>query len=585
MRGEWTLVWSELRQGLATALQAAGIDAGDRLERVELAIPRERSHGDWTTNLAMILAKAAKQPPRAVAEAIAKHFPLEGSPFAAVEVAGPGFLNFRYRDAFVAELPNRILGDGSAYGRSESGAGERILVEFVSANPTGPMNIVSARAAAVGSALVRLLRTAGYDAASEFYVNDAGNQVDLLGESLAARFAAHVGVERAFPEEGYRGSYVLEIAKQLPEAEARAALARADGARWFRDQALTRVVEWQRGDLARYGVEFDRWFHESTLHPEAVDRTRARLVERGVTYRAERPEGVTEAAEARVEAKEGAAGGSGEALWLRATQFGDSMDRVITRSDGRPTYLLPDIAYHLDKRERGYRRAINLWGPDHHAYITTLGAGLQALGLEGDFLQVLIVQQVNLLRDGQAVKMSKRAGEFDTLADLVDEVGADCAKFFFLMRSTSSHLDFDLAVAKRQNDENPAFYVQYAHARIASVIRKGAEVGLVPAEGEPTSLGDPAEVALVRQLATWPEVVRGAAQAREPHRIPAFLVETAAEFHRFYHACRVVHPEEAALSRHRLRLCAAAAQVLRNGLELMGVSAPERLERPAEASA
>ena len=286
-----------------------------------------------------------------------------------------------------------------------------------------------------------------------------------------------------------------------------------------------------------------------------------------------------------VEAKEGAAGGSGEALWLRATRFGDSMDRVITRSDGRPTYLLPDIAYHLDKRERGYRRAINLWGPDHHAYITTLNAGLQALGLENDFLQVLIVQQVNLLRDGQAVKMSKRAGEFDTLADLVDEVGADCAKFFFLMRSTSSHLDFDLAVAKRQNDENPAFYVQYAHARIASVIRKGAESGLSPAEGESTPLTDPAEVALVRQLATWPEVVRGAAQAREPHRIPAFLVETAAEFHRFYHACRVVHPEEAALSRHRLRLCAAAAQVLRNGLELMGVSAPERLERPAEASA
>ena len=578
-------MWSELRAGLTTALAAAGLDAGDRVERVELAIPRERSHGDWTTNLAMVLAKAVKQPPRAVAEAIAKHFPLEGSPFSAVEVAGPGFLNFRYREEFLADLPQRMLDSGAEYGRSGWGQGERILVEFVSANPTGPMNIVSARAAAVGSALVRLLCTAGYDAASEFYVNDAGNQVDLLGESLAARFAERIGVERAFPEEGYRGTYVRDLAAQLPEADARAALARPDGARWFRDQALARVVEWQRGDLARYGVTFDRWFHESTLHPVAVDRTRERLIERGVTYRAERPEGVTEAAEARVGAGEGAAGGSGIALWLRATQYGDSMDRVITRSDGRPTYLLPDIAYHLDKRERGYRRAINLWGPDHHAYITTLNAGLQALGLEDDFLQVLIVQQVNLLRDGQAVKMSKRAGEFDTLADLVDEVGADCAKFFFLMRSTSSHLDFDLAVAKRQNDENPAFYVQYAHARIASVLRKGAEVGLTPATGAAVPLGDPAEVALVRQLATWPEVVRGAAVAREPHRIPAFLVETAAGFHRFYHECRVVHPEEAALSRHRLRLCAAAAQVLRNGLALMGVSAPERLERPAEASA
>ena len=260
------------------------------------------------------------------------------------------------------------------------------------------------------------------------------------------------------------------------------------------------------------------------------------------------------------------------------------MDRVIVRSDGRPTYLLPDLAYHADKRTRGFRRAINLWGPDHHAYIGTLTAGLRALGLEEDFLHVLIVQQVNLLRDGVAVKMSKRAGEFDTLRDLVDEVGADCAKFFFLMRSTSSHLDFDLGLAKLQNDENPAYYVQYAHARIASVLRKGSEAGLTPADGAAAALDHPAELALVRQLVTWPEVVRGAAQAREPHRIPTFLVETAAEFHRFYQACRVVS-DDAGVSRHRLRLCAAAAQVLRNGLALMGVSAPERLERAAEASA
>ena len=585
MHGEWTLVWSELRHGLAAALAAAGIDAGGRVDDVELAIPRERSHGDWTTNLAMILAKAAKQPPRSIADAIAKHFPLEGSPFSAVEVAGPGFLNFRYRDSFVAALPARVLAEGGAYGRSDAGAGERVLVEFVSANPTGPMNIVSARAAAVGSALVRLLEMAGYASASEFYVNDAGNQVDLLGESLASRFAERIGESRPLPEEGYRGEYVRELAAGLPEADARAALARPDGARWFRDQALVRVIEWQRSDLARYGVTFDRWFHESALHPGAVDKTRERLIERSVTYRAEKPEGVTEAAEARVDAGAGAAAGSGIALWLCATRFGDSMDRVITRSDGRPTYLLPDLAYHLDKRTRGFRRAINLWGPDHHAYITTLTAGLKALGLEDDFLQVLIVQQVNLLRDGQAVKMSKRAGEFDTLADLIDEVGADCAKFFFLMRSTSSHLDFDLAVAKRQNDENPAFYVQYAHARICSVLAKGSESGLSPAAAESTALGDAAETALVRQLATWPEVVRGAAHAREPHRIPAFLVETAAEFHRFYHACRVVDPEQPAVSRHRLRLCAAAAQVLRNGLALMGVSAPERLERSEEVRA
>jgi len=578
------LVWNELRAGLEHALAAAGLDAGDRLERLELAIPRERTHGDWTTNLAMTLAKAVKQPPRAVAEAIARHFPLERSPFAKVEVAGPGFLNFRYADAWLAALPALIVAEGGRFGRSEAGAGEHVLVEFVSANPTGPMNIVSARAAAVGSALVRLLDHAGYVAGSEFYVNDAGNQVDLLGASLAARFAERIGATFPFPEEGYRGEYVRELASKLPDAEARAALARPGGAAWFRDQALERVVEWQRTDLASYGVTFDRWFRESTLHPDAVENARRALEARGVTYRAERPEGVTEAAEARVKAEAGAAAGGGIATWLRTTGFGDAMDRVVIRSDGRPTYLLPDIAYHADKRARGWRKAINLWGPDHHAYVGTLSAAIRAYGLEPDFLTILIVQQVNLMRDGQAVKMSKRAGEFDTLRDLVDEVGADCAKFFFLMRSSSSHLDFDLELAKRQNDENPAFYVQYAHARIRSVLRVGAERGLEPAEGPATVLTEAAEVSLVRQLATWPEVVRGAALAREPHRVPSFLVETAAEFHRFYHACRVV-TEDVPRSRHRLRLCAATAQVLRNGLSLLGVSAPERLERPAEAGA
>jgi arginyl-tRNA synthetase len=460
----------------------------------------------------------------------------------------------------------------------------RILVEYVSANPTGPMNIVSARAAAVGSALVRLLDAAGYAPASEFYVNDAGNQVDLLGESVAARFAERIGESRPLPEEGYRGEYVKELAARLPEAEARAALARQDGARWFRDHALELVVEWQRQDLLDYGVTFDRWYRESTLHGAAVEQARIALEARGVTYRAARPEGVTEAAEARVRADVGAAAGTGIATWLRTTPYGDSMDRVVVRSDGRPTYLLPDIAYHADKRARGFRHAINLWGPDHHAYVGTLSAALQAYGLEPDFLHILIVQQVNLLRDGQAVKMSKRAGEFDTLRDLLDDVGADNAKFLFLMRSTTSHLDFDLELAKRQNDDNPAFYVQYAHARIRSVLRKAAERELAPAEGQASLLEPGPEVALARQLATWPEVVRGAAAAREPHRVPAYLVETAAEFHRFYHECRVVG-DDVAVSRRRLRLCAAAAQVLQNGLALMGVTAPERLERAAESPA
>jgi len=532
----------------------------------------------------MILGKRLRRPPRALAEAIAAGFP-RSAVIDRVEVAGPGFLNFRYSDAFVAALPARIVAEGEQFGRSPSGAGERVLVEYVSANPTGPMNVVSARAAAVGSALVRVLQAAGFEASSEFYVNDAGNQVELLGASVAARFAERVGVERAFPEDGYHGDYLRDLAAALPEAEGRAALAAPEGDRWFRDQALTRMLAWQQGDLEAYGVAFDRWFRESELHDsQAVAATRAELEARGEAYRSHEPEGVTEAAEARVRDEKGAAAGTGEATWLRASRHGDDMDRVLVRSDGRPTYLLPDIAYHRDKRARGFRRAIDLWGPDHHAYIRTLRSGLLALGAEPDFLEVLIVQQVNLLRDGQEVKMSKRAGRFVTLRELVDEVGPDCAKFFFLMRSTGAHLDFDLTLALQQNDQNPAYYVQYAHARIASVLRLAAERGLMPASGTADALSAPEEAALVRRLATFPEVVRGAAFAREPHRIPGFLTETAATFHRFYHACRVVG-EDAALSRHRLRICAATQQVLRNGLALMGVSAPERLERAAETTA
>jgi arginyl-tRNA synthetase len=552
------LVWNALTDGLSEALRAVGLFTPERMARLELAIPRDPSHGDWTTNLALLLAKEVGRPPRGVAESIAAAFPLAGTPFSAVEVAGPGFLNFRYSADHVAALPGAILAAGDAYGRSSAGAGVAIQVEYVSANPTGPLNVVNARAAAVGATLVRLLEASGHISAGEFYVNDAGNQVDLLGESVAARFAETIGVERPLPENGYQGEYLRELAASLPDAAARAALAAPDGMAWFRDRALERMLDWQRRDLGDYGAAFDVWFRESALHRSgAVMETLAALEARGMVYEAD------------------------GAKWVRTTAFGDDKDRVVVRGNGVPTYLLPDIAYHRDKRARGFRHAIDLWGPDHHGHILPLRASLQALGLEADFLEVLIVQQVNLLAGGQPVKMSKRAGEFVTLRDLMDEVGPDCAKFFFLLRSTSAHLDFDLDLAKQQNDENPAFYVQYAHARIASVLRFAAERGLEP-EREPGPLEAPEEVALVRKLATFPEVVRGAAEAREPHRIPAFLIETAAGFHRFYHACRVVS-DDVARSRRRLAVAEAARIVLRNGLTLMGVTAPERMERAVEA--
>jgi arginyl-tRNA synthetase len=550
------LVWKSLSDGFAEALRAVGHWDPVRLARLEIGIPRDPAHGDWTSNFALGLARQTGEAPRALAQRLAAAFPLDSRLFASVEVAGPGFLNFRYSSEFLSRLPAQITSEGERFGHFDHAGGMRVQVEYVSANPTGPLNVVNARSAAVGAALVRLLRATGHAAEGEFYVNDAGAQVDLLGESVAARFAERIGMVRDFPENGYHGEYIREVAAALPMDAAKRSLLE-NQTREFRDQALERMLEWQQRDLSDYGGLFSTWFRESSLHQSgAVDETLAALEMRGLVYRAE------------------------GAIWLRTSEFGDDKDRVVVRSNGAPTYLLPDIAYHRDKRARGFRRAIDLWGPDHHGHIQPLQASLQGLGLEPDFLEVLIVQQVNLMSGGQPVKMSKRAGEFITLRDLVAEVGADCAKFFFLMRSTSAHLDFDLDLAKRQNDENPAYYVQYAHARICSILRYAAERGLVPV-AQPTLDSDPGEIALARRLTQFPEVVRGAAFAREPHRLPQYLIETASEFHRFYHHCRVVS-EDLERSRRRLQLVDAARVVVANGLALMGVTAPERMERAVE---
>jgi arginyl-tRNA synthetase len=561
------LVWTELNEAIAEALKSAGVHTPERLARLELAIPRDPSHGDWTTNVALVLAKELNLRPRALAESLAKAMPLEGSPFDRVEVAGPGFLNFRYRPEFIDALPARIVAEGAAFGRSQQGHGARVLVEYVSANPTGPLNVVSARAAAVGATLVRLLEATGHRAEGEFYVNDAGNQVDLLGESVAARLAEAQGEDRPFPEQGYRGDYVRDVAAMLDPAGARAALGRQDGGRWFRDQALTHMLAWQRRDLADYGAEFARWFRESELHDSgAVAETLAALEARGAVYRAVHPESGYERAEDAPAAAEAAA-----ATGLRTSSFGDTQDRVVVRSNGTPTYLLPDTAYHRDKRARGFRFAINLWGPDHHAYVKTLKAALQALGLEPDFLEVLIVQQVNLMQGGKAFDMSKRMGQFITLRELIDDVGADGAKFFFLMRSSSAHLDFDLDLAKAQNDENPAYYVQYAHARIAGILRNAgdAEVSLVPVG--PLA---PEERELIKRLAELPAVVADATEKRGPQAIPQYAIRVADDFHRFYHEHRVLESDEQAF---RLALCHATQAVIARCLDLVGVEAPERM--------
>ncbi len=544
-----------LREALTEALKANGwsVDEG-----VPLEVPRQADHGDYASNVALVLAKKVGRPPREVAQALLAALPKDSTLIESTSIAGPGFVNFRLStDALRRELLE-ILERGDVYGTWPSAGTAPVLVEFVSANPTGPMNVVNARAGAVGAALVRLYRAAGIGADAEFYVNDAGRQVDLLGASVAARFRERLGLPADFPEDGYQGAYIVDLAAAVPEAEGKAALAQGD-ARWFRDFALERMLTGQQRDLAAYGVTFDRWYRESTLHEGgALTKTLADLTERGHVYELD------------------------GATWFRSSVFGDEKDRVLVRQNGEPSYYLADIAYHRDKASRGYGRALDLWGPDHHGHIARVAAALEALGLPKGFFAVTIVQFVRLLSKGELVKMSKRAGEFITLSDLLEDVGADAAKYFFLMRSTSAHLDFDLDLAREQSNDNPCYYVQYAHARIASLVRVAAEKGLVPPAGADArraavaKLGEPEERELMRLLAQFPDTVKGAAEAQEPQRLPAFLAQVAAAFHQFYHQHRVV-TDDAELSGARLLLARGAQQVIANGLALLGVSAPERM--------
>jgi len=544
-----------LREALAEALKVNGWSAD---EGVPLEVPRQTDHGDYATNLALVLAKKVGRPPRAIAEALVAALPREGGLIEATSIAGPGFVNFRFSmNALRGELLE-IVERAEQYGTWPALGTKPVLVEFVSANPTGPMNVVNARAGAVGAALVRLYRAAGIGADAEFYVNDAGRQVDLLGASVAARFRERIGQASDFPEEGYQGAYIADLAAAVPEAEGKKALESGD-ARWFRSFALERMLAGQQKDLAAYGVTFDTWYRESTLHDAgALATTLADLKATGHVFELD------------------------GATWFRSTAFGDEKDRVLVRQNGEPSYYLADIAYHRDKAARGYGKALDLWGPDHHGHILRVAAALEALGLPKDFFTVTIVQFVRLLSKGELVKMSKRAGEFITLNDLLEDVGVDAAKYFFLMRSTSAHLDFDLDLAREQSNDNPCYYVQYAHARIASLIRVAAEKGLVPpAEAAARAaaaqrLVEPEERELLRLLAQYPDTVKGAAEAQEPQRVTTFLAQVGGAFHQFYHQHRVV-TEDADLSAARLLLARGAQQVIANGLALLGVSAPERM--------
>lgn len=548
----------QLQLAIKQAVQAA-LASGElklaAVPEVGLETPRDPSHGDFASNIALATAGEAKKSPRKVAEIIVSHIASDG--VSRVEIAGPGFINFFLRSDWLHAVLKDIEEQGYDYGNSGHGKGEKILLEFVSANPVGPMNVVNARAAAVGDTLARILRAAGYDVGTEFYVNDAGNQADIFARSLEARYQQMTDPAYPFPEDGYPGDYVGELAeilqKEKPDLAAMPLEKRRDFCkRWGTDK----IVEMQKADLKDYGVEFDRWFRERDLHTAgALEKVIHVLKERGFVFAAD------------------------DAVWFRSTEFEDDKDRVIIKSDGAYTYVTADMAYHYDKLERGYKKLINIWGPDHHGYIERMKAAIQALGYSRDTLEVLILQYVALLRKGRQVKMSKRAGEFITMQDLLEEVGKDAARFFFLHRSPESHLDFDLDLAVEQSNENPVFYVQYAHARIASILRQAGEMGIELPTIEQVRLdllNHATEIALLKQLAALPEELLTAALQREPHRLTHYILELAGLFHSFYTHCHILG-ESDELRDARLVLVQGVQTVLKKVLTILGVDAPEQM--------
>jgi len=524
---------------------------------VELETPREKGHGDLATNLALQLAKPLKAAPRAIAERIVAALRLGPHLVDAVEIAGPGFINFRLAPAQLNETVRAILSQGRDYGRQRVARPLRINIEFVSANPTGPLHVAHGRGAALGDCVASLLEWLGHDVTREFYVNDAGVQIQRLGESLWARVQQQAGREAAIPEQGYHGAYLFDLARALL-AERGAAFADQPaeaGVTASRDHAVAALKAEQRADLDAFRVRFDLFFDESRLYREGrVERSLEELAAHGALFEED------------------------GALWLRTTAHGDDKDRVLRKSDGTFTYFLPDIAYHQDKAARGFDRAIDVWGADHHGYVPRMRAAMLALGHPAGFFDAIIVQLVTVLRNGEEVRMSKRAGDFITLRELVDEVGVDAARYFFLMRRGESPFAFDVDLATKQTDENPVFYVQMAHARMSGIFRVG---GIAPesvtAEGaDIAALPEPIEADLVKALGRFPLVVRRAAEALEPHRVTTYLEELARAAHLWYHHCHVLG-ETPEVERARLALARAAQLVLANGLTLLGLNAPDRM--------
>lgn len=550
-------VQEQLKLSIREAVLKAGLATEDQIPSIMLETPKDKTHGDYATNMAMQLARVARKAPRQIAEEIKANLDLEKASVEKVEIAGPGFINFYMNNSYLTKLIPLVLDQGKEYGSSDYGKNETVNVEFVSANPTGDLHLGHARGAAVGDSLCNILDMAGYDVTREYYINDAGNQIHNLAKSVEARYFQALGEDFPMPEDGYHGQDIINIGKSLAEEFGTKYKETSEEERYefFRSYGLKYEMKKLQQDLSDFRVNFDVWYSETSLYQNGkIDEGLAALRENGHIYEED------------------------GATWFRSTELGDDKDRVLIKNDGTYTYLTPDIAYHKDKFNRGHETLINIWGADHHGYIPRMKAAVEALGFNREKLEVEVIQLVHLYKDGEKMKMSKRTGKAVTMRDLVEEVGLDATRYFFAMRSADTHMDFDLDLAVSQSNENPVYYAQYAHARIHSILRTAAEQGFaLDGELDLTQVASEKEYDVLKQIGDFPAVVAEAAEKRIPHRISNYINDLASAFHSFYNAEKVLDAEAPERTKARLALIQAVAQTLRNALTLIGVSAPEQM--------
>ncbi len=550
-----TVIKQIIHDALEKAQQAGELELPSFPEIV-VEKPKDEKMGDFSTNIGMTLAKSERKNPKTIAESVARH--LKSGDLSKVEVAGPGFINIKMSQEFFLKRLRNAVSQGENFGSSDSGQGTKVMIEFVSANPTGPLHVGHGRGAAVGDCLARIMKKAGYDLSTEYYINDVGNQMNFLGRSTWLRYRELKGEEIEFPEDHYRGDYIKDIAQEVIDQKGDVFLNKSEEEciPFFRRFAKDNILKGIKKDLSEFRVNFDNWFSEESLYEDkSVENAVDWLKGQGHIYE-----------------KDGA-------VWLKSSAFDDDKDRVIVKQTGERTYFCSDIAYHQNKINRGFKKLINLMGADHHGYVPRMEAVLEAMGYDKKIFKILLVQFVSLLRAGEKVSMSTRSGEFETLEDVVSEVGVDATRYFFLMRSSDTHLDFDLELAKKETPDNPVFYIQYAHARICSIFRAAEENGVIwdsSAGVDLAPLNEDEEFAIIQAILSFPEVVEKSARALEVHRISHYLLDLVSRFHGYYSRHRVISDDKL-LTQARLFLLDALRITIRNGFELMGISSPEKM--------